>query len=182
VEEWRPDLPEGRRPQGGPNVVLAFLHTMAVVVYLGGTAFLGAVLIPVIRRRGLDEEGLRLVAGVIRIFHPVSLASLGVLVLTGAVSLTSLKEMLGAEYVTRLFGVVALKLLLVFVLIMISSYQFFALGPKLLRGLSLEGGGAGPESSATQGELLQRLQRWSLAATIVGAVIVYLGLSMRRIG
>jgi len=111
---------------------------LAVAVYLGGTVFLGAVLIPVLRRRGLDAEGLQLLAGVLRIFHPVSLASLGLLVLTGAVALTPLKESLGPEYVPRLFGVLALKLLLVFILIMVSSYQFFALGPRFLRALPTE--------------------------------------------
>jgi uncharacterized membrane protein len=155
---------------------------MAVAVYLGGTAFLAAILIPVLRRQRSDGEGVRILAGAIRVFHPVSLASLGLLILTGALALTSLKEALGSEYVVRLFGVLALKLFLVFVLVLISCYQFFALGPRLLRALSPEGEHAGQETSATQRQLLQRLQRWSLVATALGAAIVYLGLHMRRIG
>jgi uncharacterized membrane protein len=101
-------------------VLLAFLHTVAVVVYLGGTVFLGAVLIPALKRRGLDTEGLHFLAGVIRIFHPVSLASLGLAVITGAIALTPVKETLGPEYVPRLFGVLALKLLVVFGLVRVS--------------------------------------------------------------
>jgi uncharacterized membrane protein len=163
-------------------VVLALLHTLAVVVYLGGTVFLGAVLIPAVRRRGPEAEGLRIVAEAIRIFHPLSLASLGVLVLTGAGALTPLKETLGPEYVPRLFGVLALKLLLVFVLILVSSYQFFALGPRLFRALPAEGEKAGGGGSAEGMQLIQRLQWWSLVAIALGAGIVYLGLRMGRMG
>lgn len=163
-------------------MLLAFLHTVAVAVYLGGTVFLGVVLIPVIRQRGLDGEGLRILAGAIRIFHPVSLGSLGVLVLTGAVALTPLKETLGPEYVSRLFGVLALKLFLVFVLVLVSSYQFFALGPRLFRILPAEA--EKPEGAASvEGiRLVQRLQRWTLVSVAFGVVIVYLGLRMGRVG
>lgn len=159
-----------------------FLHTLAVAVYLGGTVFLGAVLIPVLRRRGLDAEGLQLLAGVLRIFHPVSLASLGLLVLTGAVALTPLKESLGPEYVPRLFGVLALKLLLVFILIMVSSYQFFALGPRFLRALPAEEETRGGVPSPQGIQLVQRLQRWNLVAVALGLFIVYLGVWMGHIG
>lgn len=162
--------------------MLAFLHTVAVAVYLGGTVFIGAVLIPVLRRRGLDANNVHLLAGVLRIFHPVSLASLGVLVVTGAVALTPLKENLGPEYMPRLFGVLALKLLLVFVLILVSSYQFFALGPRLLRALPAQDEKL-EDVFFTQGiRLIQRMQRWNLAAAALGAVIVYLGLHMGRMG
>lgn len=163
-------------------MLLAILHTVAVAVYLGGTVFLGTVLIPVLRRRGLDADGLHLLAGALRIFHPVSLGSLGVLVITGAVALTPLKEGLGPEYMSRLFGVLALKLFLVFVLVLVSSYQFFALGPRLFRVLSTEEGK--PEDLPfTQGnQLVQRIQRWNLLAAALGAAILYLGLRMGRLG
>lgn len=163
-------------------MLLAFLHTVAVMVYLGGTVFLGAVLIPALRRRGLDSEGLHILAGVIRIFHPVSLASLGLAVITGAIALTPVKETLGPEYVPRLFGVLALKLLFVFVLVMVSCYTFFALGPRLLR--ALPGADEKPDTvGAAKGmQLVQSLQRWHLAAATLGAVIVYLGLRMNHAG
>lgn len=162
-------------------MLLAFLHIVAVVVYLGGTVFLGAVLIPVLRRRGLESEGLHVLAGVIRIFHPVSLASLGVLVLTGAVALTPLKETLGPEYVPRLFGVLALKLLLVFILVLVGSYQYFALGPRLLKALPPDGETPGEDAFTKGIQLVRRLQRWNLVALALGAAIVYLGLQMSRI-
>ncbi len=163
-------------------MLLAILHTVAVAVYLGGTVFLAAVLIPVLRRRGLDADGLHLLAGALRIFHPISLGSLGVLVITGAVALTPLKEGLGPEYMSRLFGVLALKLFLVFVLVLVSSYQFFALGPRLFRALSTEEGNPEDLPSMQGTQLVQRIQRWNLVAAALGAVILYLGLRMGRLG
>lgn len=162
--------------------MLTFLHTVAVVVYVGGTLFLGAVLIPVLRRQELDAEGLRVLAGAIRIFHPVSLACLGVLVLTGAGALVPLKETLGPEYVPRLLGVLALKLFLVFVLVLVGCYQFFALGPRLLAAVRTNGDKSGGDASAKGIQLVQRLQRWSLIAAVLGGAIVYLGLRMSRMG
>lgn len=161
---------------------LAYLHTMAVAVYLGGTVVLGAVVIPVLKRRGMDAAGRQLLVGVIRIFHPLSLAALGVLVLTGALALTSLKEMLGPQYMSRLFGVLAVKLSLVFLLLMVSSYQFFVIGLKLLRSVPSGGEEAGGVSPAEWHRLIRRLQGCSLAGGALGAVIVYLGLGMTRAG
>lgn len=143
---------------------------------------LGAVVIPVLKWRGMDAAGRQLLVGVIRIFHPCSLAALGVLVLTGAVALTSLKEGLGPEYMSRLFGVLAVKLFLVFLLLMVSSYQFFAIGLKLLRSLPSGGEEAKGLSSEEWNRLVRRLQGCSLVGAALGAVIVYLGLGMTRAG
>ena len=155
---------------------------MAVTVYLGGTIFLGGVLIPVLRRRGLDADGLHILGGVIRIFHPVSLGSLGVVILTGAVALTPLKANLGPEFVPRLFWLLSIKLLLVFVLVLVSSYQYFALGLRFVRNLPAEGERAAEEVSAKGIQLAQRLQTWNLVAAALGIFIVYLGLRMSRAG
>lgn len=161
---------------------LVFLHTVAVVIYLGGTVFLGTVLIPVLRQRGLDGEGLHVLTGVIRIFHPVSLASLGLAVLTGAIALTPIKETLGPEYASRFFGLLALKLLLVFLLVLVSCFAFFALGPKLLRAVPGTGEKLNAEDAAKGVLLVQRLQRWHLAAATLGVFIVYLGVRMGHAG
>lgn len=153
---------------------------MAVTVYLGGTIFLGGVLIPVLRRRGLDADGFQILGGVIRIFHPVSLGSLGVVILTGAMALTPLKETLGPQFVPRLFWLLSIKLLLVFVLVLVSSYQFFSLGLRFLKNLPAEGGGHVEAVSAQGIQLVRRLQTWNLVAAAIGAFIVYLGLTMSR--
>ncbi len=118
----------------------------------------------------------------IRLFHPLSLGSLGLVVLTGALALTPLKESLGPQYASRLFGVLALKLLLVFVLVLVSSYQCFSLGLRFLRALPAEGEKPGGDASAEELRLVERLQRWNLVAAVLGTLIIYLGLRMSRAG
>ena len=143
---------------------------------------MGGVLIPVLRRRGLDADGLHILGGVIRIFHPVSLGSLGVVILTGAMALTPLKETLGPQFVPRLFWLLSIKLLLVFVLVLVSSYQFFGLGLRFLKNLPAEGVRHAEDVSAQGIQLVRRLQTWNLVAAAIGTFIVFLGLRMSRAG
>ncbi|MBI2563318.1 MAG: hypothetical protein HYW08_13210 [candidate division NC10 bacterium] len=92
-----------------------FVHLLASMVYLGGSWFLGAALIPGLRAMA-PEQRIRTVAAVIRWYHPTSLAALGILVMTGAFTLTSAKAALGPQYFSTLFTLLGPKLLLAFVL------------------------------------------------------------------
>jgi len=81
----------------GVEWLTRFAHLLASMVYLGGSWFLGAALIPGLAALA-PERRVRIVAAVIRWYHPTSLAALGVLVMTGAFSLTSAKAALGPQY------------------------------------------------------------------------------------
>ncbi|MFQ5804713.1 MAG: hypothetical protein ACE5JQ_17630 [Candidatus Methylomirabilales bacterium] len=158
-------------------MLVTILHLLAMVVFIGGTLLLGVGVIPAVRRHWReDPEGLRFLAEVIRIFHPLSLAALGILVLTGAFGLTGLKAGMGAGYV-RVVGVLAIKLLVAFVLILVSTYQFFAVGVKITRAVRPEGVLPAPE---VWGRWVSRLQVCSLLSVVLGIWILYLGLVLGR--
>ena len=53
--------------------------------------------------------------------------------MTGAFNLTSYKEQLGSQFFELLGGILGLKLLLVFVLIMISTSAIIGMGHRLVR-------------------------------------------------
>ena len=163
------------------------VHLTAAGLALGGMAFFGGIYIPRLRRAaaGGPEGSARLIVAGMRAFHPFFLACVGVLIVSGGFYLTRLKVELGAEYLPRLLVVLGTKLLLVFVLAMLASYQCFGVGLPLERSLLLsEGDGASSGQDADlarrQAALVRRLQGCALANVVLLIVIMYLGLSMGR--
>jgi hypothetical protein len=117
------------------------------------------------------------------VVHPISLASLGLLILTGAAMLTDLKAALGGRYFGQLFSTLGPKLLMVFILALLNSYQFFGLGLRLTRSVTeaahgdeaIEG-----DRAAARRILVGRLQRCTWVGASLGAAALYLGLAMGR--
>jgi hypothetical protein len=162
------------------------VHLTAAGLALGGMAFFGAIFIPRMRRAAAAEgaSGTRLIVAGMRAFHPFYLACVGVLIVSGGFYLTRLKAGLGAEYFPRLLAVLGTKLLLVFVLAMLASYQCFAVGLPLERSLlPPDGGGppaAEPDVARRQAGMVRRLQGCAWGNVVLLLVIIYLGLSMGR--
>ncbi|MGH7410588.1 MAG: hypothetical protein ACREJ6_05945, partial [Candidatus Methylomirabilis sp.] len=107
---------------------MPYLHLVAGLLYLGGMIFIGGLLIPAARRLGEARRVIQAIGHLVKIVHPTSLAALGLLIMTGAVMLTDLKVALGSRYFSELFATLGSKLLVVFVLALLNSYQFFGLG------------------------------------------------------
>lgn len=165
------------------------VHLTAAGLALGGMAFFAGIFIPRLRRAapGGPEGATRLIVAGMRAFHPFYLACVGVLIVSGGFYLTRLKVGLGAAYFPRLLAVLGLKLLLVFVLAMLASYQCFGVGLPLERSLPApEGNGAPPAADPArvrrQAGMVRRLQGCAWAGVILLILIMYLGLSMGRFG
>jgi uncharacterized membrane protein len=160
-------------------MTLAALHLVAAALYLGGTLTLGAAVLPAFRGEG-DAGRRATLARILRVAHPVSLASLGILVLTGAGGVTALKEAYGAQFAARWFGPLGLKLLLVFILLLVASYEFFGLGLRLTRAAAREAAGEEGLAPEVHARLVARLQSVALANGLLGAAASILGLVLAR--
>jgi len=163
------------------------VHVSAAGLALGGMAFFGGIYIPRLRRAGAEgpDLGVRLIVAGMRAFHPFYLACVGVLIMSGAFYLTDLKAGLGAAYFPRLARILGLKLLFVFILAMLASYQCFGVGLPLERSFLPPEGGNGapapdPALARRQAALVGRLQGCAIANMAVLLVIIYLGLAMGR--
>lgn len=162
-----------------------FLHLVAGLLYLGGMIFIGGLLIPAARRLGEVRRVIQAIGHLVQIVHPTSLAALGLLIMTGAVMLTDLKVALGSRYFSELFATLGSKLLVVFVLALLNSYQFFGLGLRLTRSVA-----QGPEGheAISEGQMavlltkVDRLQRCAWAGAALGGAAVYLGLALGHHG
>jgi uncharacterized membrane protein len=153
----------------------AALHLIAAALYLGGTLTMGAAVLPAFRGEG-DQGRRATLARILRVAHPVSLASLGVLVLTGAGGVTALKGSYGAQFAARWFGPLSLKLLVVFVLLLVASYEYFGLGLRLTRAAAREAAGEGGLAPGVHARLVARLQTVALVNGVLGAGASVLGL------
>lgn len=161
------------------------VHLTAAGLALGGMAFFGAIFIPRVQRAAAEDgrSGTRVIVAGMRAFHPFYLACIGVSIISGGFYLTRLKAGLGADYFPRLLAVLGTKLLLVFILAMLASYQCFGVGLPLERSLvppEESGTSPDPEMSRRQAGMVRRLQGCAWANVMLLVIIMYLGLSMGR--
>jgi uncharacterized membrane protein len=162
---------------------VAYLHLLAVVLYLGSLAFVGGLLIPAARRLAEPQQTLQVVGQVVRVVHPVALGLLGAAILAGAAMLTDLKAALRERYFIDVFAALGPKLLAVFLLALLNSYQFFGVGLRLTRAVSQvleEQASMSDEQVAVMVSVVGRLQWCAWLGFILGSVALYLGLVMRR--
>lgn len=123
-----------------------WLHLLAAVVWIGGLAFISMVLAPTLRDPALRPQALPVLRAAGRKFMRVGYASLLVLVVTGTANLF-LKAggsfaTVAAWWPTTYGHLLAAKLALVALVIGLSLYHDFAVGPAAARALR-----ADPQSS-----------------------------------
>ena len=161
------------------GLYLVFFHVLAVIAALGGSLFLMFVLFPVAQTSLDEKQYLKFMAQVIKRFHPWLLACYGALILTGAWIITRYKIDAGVNFFNEYGKLLAIKLALVFLLVLVSSYQFFGIGTQIV--YLVEGENADPVAHA--GEIKAYLQRLRLTSWIslgLFLVIIYLGLAISR--
>ena len=113
--------------------MLFWLHLAATAIFLGATAGLALFTVPRARRTADPGARRTLLAHTLRIYDPLAIALLGVMVMTGAWSITGYKESLGTTYFADFGAHLAWKLGLAFLVVMSGTYITFGLGHRLVR-------------------------------------------------
>lgn len=150
-------------------------HLLAFAVYTGATVALVAIGIPVIMAEAEPLRRARLAAMILRVYDPLSIAALGVSIMTGAFSLTAYKAVLRGAFFERLGTPLAWKLFFTFVLVNLAAYIAFGIGHRVVRAVD-----AGEPPDATQlGAFLRRLRASALLALALVGVIVWVALGLR---
>ena len=152
----------------------AWLHLLALALYLGAVIGLWLVLFPSLSAIKSEEVQLKLLARGLKFYNPLQIGALGVVVLTGAFQITELKAAYRATFIQQIGGTLALKLTLSFVLIVLSTYQAMGIGHRLVRRYE-----AGEKLSRAEIEtIVYRLRSSSVAILILAVPIVWLGLRL----
>ena len=124
--------------------LLLWVHLLGLAVYFGSGLTLVVVLLPMAAQIPAAPDKQRFLAQALKLYNPLSIGALGVVLMTGAFNLTSYKAMLGRRFFALLGGVLGLKLLLVFLLINVSAAVSLGMGHRIVR-TELRGAAIEPE-------------------------------------
>ena len=174
--------------------VSVFLHIVSAIIWVGGMLFLALVVVPATRTVPAAERAA--LFGVLgRRFRTVGWACIATLLVTGTINLTyrgvTLENLFARELWASSFGAaLALKLGVVALLLALSVYHDFVIGPRSVRALARHPGAglqAGPgappavaaPSPAGPSAEAQRLRR---RASLVGRAEAILALAAVALG
>ena len=152
-----------------------WLHVLAFAVYTLATLALLGVGVPAITAAADHAGRTRRAAAVLRIYDPLSLAALGIAIMTGAFSLTEYKAALGAAFFERMGPPLAWKLFFTFLLINVATYMAFGIGHRIVRSVDW----GEPPDAARLSSVLRRLVVSGLIALALLAAIVWQAERMR---
>ena len=151
-----------------------WVHVLAVVVYGGATLAVVAMVIPA--ANGAPDAASRraILVRALRIYDPLAIAVLGVVVMTGASNLTSYKAQMRGEFFARVGWLLVFKLSLAFMVIMVGTYITFGLAHRIVRAEAL----GDPPDDAWLTSMTRRLSMACILAVVLLAVTVWLGLEL----
>jgi uncharacterized membrane protein len=162
----------------GIYLLSVWLHIVAAVVWVGGAIFLVIVLIPAIRRREFGGVASALIRFAALRFRWVGWVCFCVFVFTGIVNLSArgigLRELQDAAFWQGSFGLtLAIKLMLVVVILLISAFHDFFLGPRAASAWVADAGSAQTVRLRRQAARLGRVNLLlALMAILLGIMLV----------
>lgn len=157
------------------DVLTRLVHLVALAVYLGGTLALVTMLLPAAGALTDPAAQRRVLARGLRPYNVLSVGALGVLILTGATSLTEWKRTMGPAYGQLLWSI-ATKLALTFALTMVGTWLSFGIAHRLVRAEM----GALPVEPARQRSMMKRLATGGWLAIVLAVWTAWAGLTLRR--
>ena len=166
------------------DFILLWTHVLSLAVFFGsGVTLLVTVLPPAAQ---IDDPTARqtYLAKGLKYYNPLSIGSLGVVLMTGAWNLTAFKAKPGLAfftpegYLSDFGSLLSLKLLIVFILINVSAAVSLGMGHRLVR-TEVRGEAFPPDKLPG---LVRRIQVFTGVALVLTAWIVWISLDMSRLG
>lgn len=150
------------------------LHFLSLALYLGFVAALWSILLPAARALDDRKSSAEFLVRGLRIYNPIQIALLGVLVLTGASQVTELKDLYRESYAVKFGGILGVKLLVSFIVIMLGTYQCLGVGHRFVRLYESDANAAVERLPST----IKKLAAAAISIMPFVAYAVYLGLSL----
>src|SRR5918992_3348789 len=153
----------------------SWLHVLSLTVYLGSLVGLWLMLLPVASTLERHESKLEFLARGLKLYNPLQVGALGILLFTGAFQLTDLKAAYRELFIKQLGYTLGIKLLVVFFLVIFSVYQSMGISHRFVK--RYEGGDTmtAHEFDST----IRRLKHSSGLILILALITLWLGLRLR---
>lgn len=113
--------------------MLLWIHLVATGLYVGTTAGLALFAVPSAHRVEEPLRRRRQIARVLRAYDPLAIGLLGVMLMTGAWSITGMKQTLGGAYFESFGQFLAWKLGLAFFVLFFGVYIAMGIGHRIVR-------------------------------------------------
>ena len=152
-----------------------WIHLLALATYFGTTLGLALQLLPAAEMITDPALQRRVLARGLRPYNVLSVGALGVLVISGASSLTEWKALLGHEFARLLWRLVG-KLSLTFALILVATYVSFGLAHRLVRAEL----GQLPVDAAAQAGMIRRMRGGAWLGLALAAWTAWVGVGLTR--
>jgi uncharacterized membrane protein len=151
----------------------SWLHVLSLAVYLGSLFGLWFVLMPAVTSLDEVRDKAQLLARGLRLYNPLQVGALGIVLFSGAFQLTDLKAAYRETFIQEFGVALAIKLSLAFLVVLLSVYQSMGIGYRFVKRYD-----SGARVTAQELEaVVKRLARANWL--IVPAVIVTLWYGLR---
>jgi uncharacterized membrane protein len=149
-------------------------HLLGLVAYGGSTLALLVMVLPAADAAGDAAAQRTSLARGLRVYDPLAIAALGIIVMSGAFNLTAYKDALRGEFFARLGWLLVWKLSLAFLVIIVGTYITFGLGHRIVRAEILEQ----PADPAWLASMRRRLAYACVLVLVLLAAATWLGLGL----
>lgn len=156
------------------RTVLVWIHLVATGLYLGATSAVAGIAVPRARRVPDALPRRRQIARVLRAYDPLAIGLLGIMLMTGAWSITGMKQALGGAYFESFGQFLAWKLGLAFFVLFFGVYVAMGIGHRIVR----EDDWSDEVDEARLSSMLRRLS--SMSWFTVGLTLATVAVAMGR--
>jgi uncharacterized membrane protein len=153
----------------------SWLHLIALTVYLGAVVGLWVMLLPAATTLQNHDSKVQFLTRGLKLYNPIQVGALGVLLFTGAFQLTDLKAEYRELFARQLGYNLSLKLFVAFFLVLVSVYQAMGIAHRFVK--RQEGG-----DKVTPLEIdttIRKLKSSNGLILILALITLWLGLRLR---
>ena len=111
----------------------SWLHLIALAVYVGAVVGLWAMLLPAASKIENHKDKVPFLVRSLKLYSPIQIGALGVLLFTGAFQLTDLKAVYRELFVKQLGYNLGIKLFVAFFLVLFSVYQSMGIAHRFVK-------------------------------------------------
>jgi uncharacterized membrane protein len=153
----------------------SWLHLIALAVYLGAVIGLWMMLLPATWTLDNNKDKVRFLARALKLYNPIQIGALGILLFTGAFQLTDLKAVYRELFVKQLGYNLGVKLCFAFFLVLFSVYQSMGIAHRFVKRHE-----AGDTITSQEfGSIIRKLKSSNGLILIFALITLWFGLRLR---